>query len=136
MREELERAFADNNDDYGRKLYLIENCLYGVDIQPIAIQITKLRFFISLVCDQKTNRNKKDNHGIRPLPNLETKFVAANTLVGLPGIHPDNELELTSMDIRGIQLRLQNVRHDYFSAQTRQKKISLQQQDKQLRNDW
>ena len=56
MREELERAFADNNDDYGRKLYLIENCLYGVDIQPIAIQITKLRFFISLVCDQKTNR--------------------------------------------------------------------------------
>lgn len=55
MREELERAFADNNDDYGRKLYLIENCLYGVDIQPIAIQITKLRFFISLVCDQKTN---------------------------------------------------------------------------------
>ena len=59
MREELERAFADNNDDYGRKLYLIENCLYGVDIQPIAIQITKLRFFISLVCDQKTNRNKK-----------------------------------------------------------------------------
>ncbi|MBU6376850.1 MAG: hypothetical protein KGQ59_12685, partial [Bdellovibrionales bacterium] len=51
MREELEHTFADNNDDYGRKLYLIENCLYGVDIQPIAIQITKLRFFISLVCD-------------------------------------------------------------------------------------
>jgi adenine-specific DNA-methyltransferase len=84
MREELESAFQDNNDDYGRKLYLIENCLYGVDIQPIAIQITKLRFFISLVCDQKTNRNKKENLGIRPLPNLETKFVAADTLIGLP----------------------------------------------------
>ncbi len=69
---EIASNFADNNDDYGRKLYLIENCLYGVDIQSIAIQITKLRFFISLVCDQKTNRNKKDNHGIRPLPNLET----------------------------------------------------------------
>jgi len=38
MREQLEAAFADNADDYGRKLYLIENCLYGVDIQPIAIQ--------------------------------------------------------------------------------------------------
>ncbi|MFN9821258.1 MAG: hypothetical protein ACK56K_11245, partial [Akkermansiaceae bacterium] len=48
---EIMSNFADNNDDYGRKLYLIENCLYGVDIQPIAIQITKLRFFISLVCD-------------------------------------------------------------------------------------
>jgi adenine-specific DNA-methyltransferase len=80
----IERDFADNEDDYGRKLYLIENCLYGVDIQPIAIQISKLRFFISLVCDQRTNRNKRDNHGIRPLPNLETKFVAADTLIGLP----------------------------------------------------
>ena len=45
----IEQDFADNEDDYGRKLYLIENCLYGVDIQPIAIQISKLRFFISLV---------------------------------------------------------------------------------------
>ena len=83
MREQLEATFADNADDYGRKLYLIENCLYGVDIQPIAIQITKLRFFISLVCDQRTNRSKKENHGIRPLPNLETKVVAADVLIGL-----------------------------------------------------
>ena len=80
----IERAFADNELDYGRKLYLIENCLYGVDIQPIAIQITKLRCFISLVCDQRANRNKAKNYGIRPLPNLETKFVAANTLIRLP----------------------------------------------------
>ena len=28
-----------NELDYGRKLYLIENCIYGVDIQPIAAQI-------------------------------------------------------------------------------------------------
>ena len=40
----IEKDFEENGDDYGRKLYLIENCLYGVDIQPIAIQISKLRF--------------------------------------------------------------------------------------------
>ena len=57
-----------NNPDYARKLYLIENCIYGVDIQPIAIQISKLRFFISLVIDQKTNNNASENFGIRPLP--------------------------------------------------------------------
>ena len=78
----IEEVFADNHNDYGRKLYLIENCIYGVDIQPIAVQIAKLRFFISLVVEQKTN-SKKDNLGIRPLPNLETKFVAANTLIGI-----------------------------------------------------
>ncbi|MBX0310853.1 MAG: class I SAM-dependent DNA methyltransferase, partial [Sulfurihydrogenibium sp.] len=57
-REELLREINNNFDesinypDYARKLYLIENCIYGVDIQPIAIQISKLRFFISLILDQ------------------------------------------------------------------------------------
>jgi hypothetical protein len=78
----IERAFARDNDDYGRKLYLIERCLYGVDIQPIACQIAKLRFFISLIVDQ-TIDPKEPNYGILPLPNLETKIVAANTLLGL-----------------------------------------------------
>ncbi len=77
--EGIEAAFEHNELDYGRKLFLIENCIYGVDIQPIAVQIAKLRFFISLVVDQKKHKGE-DNFGIRSLPNLETKFVAANTL--------------------------------------------------------
>src|SRR5439155_9737858 len=78
----IEQAFARNELDYGRKLYLIENCIYGVDIQPIAVQIAKMRFFISLVVDQKID-DTRPNRGVRPLPNLETKFVAANTLIGI-----------------------------------------------------
>ena len=130
MREELERAFADNNDDYGRKLYLIENCLYGVDIQPIAIQITKLRFFISLVCDQKTNRNKKDNHGIRPLPNLETKFVAANSLIGLP--ISDKDLFIEAL-IAPIEKEIEDAYHSHFTIQRRDQKLTLQKKIKALR---
>ena len=130
MREELERAFAENNDDYGRKLYLIENCLYGVDIQPIAIQITKLRFFISLVCDQKTNRNKKENHGIRPLPNLETKFVAADTLIGLP--ISDKDLFIESL-IAPIEKEIEDAYHGHFTIQRRDQKLALQKKIKALR---
>jgi hypothetical protein len=132
MREELERAFADNNDDYGRKLYLIENCLYGVDIQPIAIQITKLRFFISLVCDQKTNRNKKDNHGIRPLPNLETKFVAANTLIGLPEM---DQMELVDPRVYKIEADIEALYHSHFSIQRRDQKLAVQSKVKALRRE-
>jgi hypothetical protein len=69
LRDDIIKAFTDNEADYPRKLYLIENCIYGVDIQPIAIQICKLRFFISLIVDQKVDR-RKDNHGIRPLLTL------------------------------------------------------------------
>jgi type I restriction-modification system DNA methylase subunit len=132
MREQLQRAFEDNNDDYGRKLYLIENCLYGVDIQPIAIQITKLRFFISLVCDQKTNRNKKDNHGIRPLPNLETKFVAANTLIGLPEM---DQLALVDPKVYQIEAEIESLYHSHFSEQNRTRKLANQRKVKTLRQE-
>ena len=81
---EVEDTFRRYRDsDYGRKLYLIQNSIYGVDIQPIATQIAKLRFFISLAIEQQPNADKGDNYGIRPLPNLETRFVAADTLLAL-----------------------------------------------------
>ena len=48
----------------------------------MACQIAKLRFFISLAIEQKKDETV-DNFGIKPLPNLETRFVAANTLLSL-----------------------------------------------------
>ena len=77
----LDHDFSDaNRPHYARKLYLIDKCLFGVDIQPIAVQIAKLRFFISLVVSQKIDR-EKDNVNITALPNLETKLVAADSLI-------------------------------------------------------
>lgn len=128
----IRSAFADNELDYGRKLYLIENCLYGADIQPIAIQITKLRFFISLVCDQKTNRNKKDNHGIRPLPNLETKFVAADTLIGLPELE---QMSLAPKRVYDIEEEIEALYHSHFSEQRRDRKLANQRKIKALRHE-
>jgi adenine-specific DNA-methyltransferase len=122
--------FANNAFDYGRKLYLIENCIYGADIQPIAIQIAKLRFFISLICDQKTHNDKRRNLGIRPLPNLETKFVAANSLLGLN--LPQNLSLFRNPEIERLEKELERVRHRYFSAQTRQAKRDLQKKDREL----
>jgi hypothetical protein len=114
---DIERSFDENinRPDYARKLYLIENCIYGVDIQPIAIQISKLRFFISLVVDQKINNNPADNFGIRPLPNLEAKFVAANSLVGLQK-QEAGLFDLT--EIKQKESALKEAKHKIFSAKT------------------
>lgn len=117
MVADIERSFNEsiNRPDYARKLYLIENCIYGVDIQPIAIQISKLRFFISLVVDQKTNNNPVDNFGIRSLPNLEAKFVAANTLIGLE----KKEANLFDTDaILQKEKELKEAKHKIFGAKT------------------
>lgn len=114
---DIERSFNEsiNRPDYARKLYLIENCIYGVDIQPIAIQISKLRFFISLVVDQKTNNNPVDNFGIRPLPNLEAKFVAANTLINIE--KRDADL-FTSEAILNKEAEMKDSKHRIFGAKT------------------
>ena len=82
--KEISDTFERYRDsDFGRKLYLIQNSIYGVDIQPVATQIAKLRFFISLAIEQEPTEDPGDNYGIQPLPNLETRFVAADTLLGL-----------------------------------------------------
>ncbi|KAA6325996.1 Type IIS restriction enzyme Eco57I [termite gut metagenome] len=132
---EISDVFENNTSDYGRKLYLIENCIFGVDIQPIAVQIAKLRFFVSLIIDQKTDHNK-ENFGIRSLPNLETKFVATNTLIGLEkptiGMRSVFENE-TLLEIDKLKAELKNIRHQYFTANNRTKKLKLQKDDKDLR---
>lgn len=115
---DIERSFDENinKPDYARKLYLIENCIYGVDIQPIAIQISKLRFFISLVIDQNILPNKpEENFGIRPLPNLEAKFVAANTLVGLTK-HKETLFENPEITTKMQQMKA--AKHKIFGAKT------------------
>lgn len=128
----INQDFAQNALDYGRKLYLIENCIYGLDIQPIAIQIAKLRFFISLICDQKTSHDRSRNLGIRPLPNLETKFVAANSLIDLDAQKVTSSMADTP-EVQRLKKQLSETRHRYFSAQTRAEKRRLQKLDETLR---
>lgn len=99
--------------DFARKLYLIENSIYGVDIQPIATQIAKLRFFISLVVDQKVDA-QADNLGVRPLPNLETRLVAADTLIPIEKAESD----LFSSEIDKLRAELAGIRHEHFNARS------------------
>ena len=132
IKADIIRSFDENvnRPDYARKLYLIENCIYGVDIQSIAIQISKLRFFISLIVDQKTNNNPADNFGIRPLPNLEAKFVAANTLI--PLTKNEGELGRTPAVI-AIENNLKEANHKIFRAKSVKTKRRWKDHLKELR---
>jgi adenine-specific DNA-methyltransferase len=119
-----------NYPDYGRKLYLIQNCIYGVDIQPIAVQLTKLRFFLSLILDQKPSNDKDNNFGILPLPHLETKFVCANTLIGLES---SRQRSIKSQEVMKIERELKRIRERYFRVRNRKQKQELEEKDRELR---
>ena len=130
--DDIERVFsAENNyDDYGRKLFLIQNAIHGADLQPVAAQIARLRFFISLIIDQKPNENE-DNRGIEPLPNLETKFVAADSLIGLAR---KGQADLSETEeVRELKADIDRVRADHFGAKRRADKHRLRAKDKELR---
>ncbi len=135
--ETLEKQMREGQmfPDYARKLYLIENCIYGVDIQPIATQISKLRFFISLLCDQlRTSWDPDgDNYGLLSLPNLEAKFVCANTLLSLPKLS-GGEFALSSGNVAELRQMLQQNRHDIFNARTAKTKAKYKDRDREIRD--
>ena len=125
---EINETFKRYRDsDFGRKLYLIQNSIFGVDIQSVACQIAKLRFFISLAIEQEPDATQ-ENLGIKPLPNLETRFIAANTLIGLEG-----ERTLTSSKARNLERELSDNRERYFHATTRRQKLACKRKDQALR---
>lgn len=129
--DDINEVFTRNTENYGRKLYLIENSIYGIDIQPIACQIAKLRVFISLLVDQKVEPTAP-NQGVRVLPNLETRIVAANTLIPIQRQTGEN-LSLADWQVHDLRKQLESVRHDYFLADNPTKKRKVRETDAKLR---
>lgn len=129
---DMEEAFNKgvNDPDYARKLYIIEHCIHGVDLQTTAVQISKLRFFISLIVDQKPTSDARQNFGIRPLPNLEAKFVAANTLIP---ISYDRTLVDSIPEVERLKQRLKDLNHRLFLIRRHSDKKKLEQDIKETR---
>ncbi|MDR2266834.1 MAG: hypothetical protein LBE09_04540, partial [Christensenellaceae bacterium] len=110
FKEEIREKFEINALDYIRKLSVLQNSIFGVDIQPIAVEIARLRCFLSLVIEEKV-LDYEPNRGILPLPNLDFKFVAANALVTL-----DAGEKISFFENQSHMTALNRVRDEYFNA--------------------
>ena len=120
LRKDLEVKLAKENWDYIHKLGIIQGSIYGVDIQPVAVEIAKLRCFLSLIVDEKIDDNA-DNRGIIPLPNLEFKFVAADSIIGLPKKESTGFADFSDENSGNIE-KLKKLRMEYFIAYGNRKK--------------
>jgi len=101
---------------YNYKRDCIQNSLYGVDIDPGAVEIAKLRLWLSLVVDEE------DIKRIKPLPNLDYKIVCGNSLLGV-----DKSLE-------NWQLfdKLEKLKPLYFNETNMRKKQEYRKQINEL----
>ena len=111
VKKQLKEKLESSGVEYARKIGVIQNSLYGVDIQPIAAEISKLRCFLSLIVDETIDESKP-NRGIEPLPNLEFKFVTADTLIKLP----DNNGQRALFDNFEELKELEKLRDEYIQS--------------------
>jgi len=109
--ERLEARF----DSYKTKLGIIEKNIYGVDIEPMAVEIARLRAWLSIIVDEESDSKK-----IKPLPNLEFKFICANSLIDL-----DKNGNNTFGDDPELQEKLGSIRDAYFNTESLNKKKKL-----------
>ena len=120
LRQSIKSQYSSQNLDYVRKLTVIRSSIFGIDIQPVAIEIAKLRCFLTLIVDQ-TVSTKRKNRGIQPLPNLDFKFIAADSLIPL----------VESANIFGGDLdvidEVQDIRAQYFATENIKQKENLKQ---------
>jgi hypothetical protein len=128
----------DTNTDnlYELKLAIINNCIYGIDIQPIAMMISKLRFFISLICEQHDIdlTDSEHNFGINTLPNLETKFVAANSLISAE-IHEYEGDWTKDKKLTQLKEELLTIRKSQFLSTSRMEKLEKRREDRNKRKE-
>jgi hypothetical protein len=111
-KQKIINDIKQNPFDYTRKLDVIKNSIFGVDIQPIAVDVSRLRCFLTLVVEQNIN-DHAENRNIKPLPNLDFKFVCADTLISAPEQHPSDKTSLFGDD---FQEKLALTVDKYFSS--------------------
>jgi hypothetical protein len=99
-----------------RKMKIIENSIFGADIEPNAIEIARLRAWLSIIVDE-------DNNDIKPLPNLDFKFICCNILIKL-----ERKGQSSLTDNITLADKLQELQHKYFNANSYKVKLSLRQQ--------
>ena len=105
-------------DEAELKEKILSKSIYGVDIDNMAIQIARLRAWLSILVDMK------DLKKVKPLPNLEFKFVCANTLIPLRG---ENET-LVLFDDHNLKDKQIELINKYYSEHRKREKEKLRKE--------
>lgn len=98
---------------YNFKRDAIQNSLYGVDIDPGAVEIAKLRLWLSLVVDEQ------DIKQIKPLPNLDYKIVCGNSLLNV---------DMQSLFIDYNLQQIEKLKEELFNETNIRKKQGFKEQ--------
>ena len=114
------------------KKSIIQNNIYGVDIEKGAVDIARLRFWLSIVVDEETPS---------PLPNLDYKIMQGNSLIeSFMGVDlskltyekeykkDKGEISLFDDEKNRLQKTVSHLLSSYYSCSDHDRKVKLQQE--------
>ena len=137
-RQLLEIYLKRGTTVYTLKRDCIQQAIYGVDIDGGAIDIAKLRLWLSLVVDEDNFNN------IQPLPNLDYKIMQGNTLLEqfegvtifdekfLTTAPEDNETVIAELKAQKHKVEAKFIRLHQSNSLSRAEQARLEQQLKKL----
>jgi len=121
-------------NNYELKRDIIENSLYGVDIEYFALDVAKLRFWLSLIVDEESVGE------IRPLPNLDHKLMCGNSLIEefegvelfdktlLKGVEAQTSLDRFYKESQSVLDDLRRLQKKFFNAENPNNKRKLKKE--------
>ncbi len=87
---EQEQSHHIQKELFNLKKDIIENCLFGVDINPNSCEITKLRLWIELLkYSYYIFENGKNTNALETLPNIDINIKCANSLISRFNLNDD-----------------------------------------------
>jgi type II restriction/modification system DNA methylase subunit YeeA len=118
---------------FHEKQYLIENCLFGVDLNPNSVKICRLRLWIELL-KHTYYRNGKPEHDLETLPNIDINIKEGNSLISRFALDADLKpaLKKSKWKISDYQLAVSS----YQQAQSKEDKRQLLEQIDRIKNDF
>jgi len=128
--EKLNEKLGTQEERYYLRKRLIEDCIYGVDIQERAVHLARLRLWLSLIVDTEV----EDPEAIPPLINLDFKIVKGDSLVSkICGFKFDLETQLRGkvkkteeqVKLMGLRGKYNDLKHKYAGAVTVAEKEKL-----------
>lgn len=135
---EKQKLYNETRNPYILKKDAMRNSIYAVDIEPSAVDIAKLRLWLSLVVEQEIDPNDPNNNKPVALPNLDCNIMCGNSLIdefeGIDLSFDDiicNDTSQTSIFGNSVDNDLQilfKLQRDYFYADNHDEKFKLKQE--------
>jgi len=120
------------SDIYAIKKYIVQNNLYGVDINPSAIEICELRLWLWTVKPPESIEFSSESMELLPLPNIEYNLRCGNSLIGYQRVRPEKVRRIDESLFVEILKKKEDLINSYYFEELLMEEIDKEKARKEI----